>query len=148
MRNLLPKTTHLGPIRLEPPIKCLGYGHIASNCPTKRNMILNPKGEVESEHSSPPSPKISSSHTSSQSSSEDEIKPNERGLLVVRHMLGQVPKEFENQRENIFHSRCQINNKTCSLRIDSASCVNVAITRVVDKLGLKTLPHAKPYKLS
>ena len=28
--------------------KCLGYGHIASNCPTKRNMILNPKGEVES----------------------------------------------------------------------------------------------------
>jgi len=69
-------------------------------------MILNPKGEVESEHSSPPSPKGSSSHTSSQSSSEDEIKPNEGGLLVVRHMLGQVPKEFENQRENIFHSRC------------------------------------------
>jgi len=61
--------------------KCLGYGHIASNCPTKRNMILNPKGEVESEHSSPPSPKSSSSHTSSQSSSENEIKPNEGGLL-------------------------------------------------------------------
>jgi len=66
----------------------------------------------------------------------------------VRHMLGQVPKEFENQRENIFHSRCQINNKTCSIIIDSGSCVNVASTRVVDKLGLKTIPHAKPYKLS
>jgi len=38
--------------------KCLGYGHIASNCPTKRNMILNPKGEVESEHSSPPPLKV------------------------------------------------------------------------------------------
>ena len=63
-------------------------------------------------------------------------------------MLGQVPKEFENQRENIFHSRCQINNKTCSLIIYSGSCVNVASTRVVDKLGLKTIPHAKPYKLS
>ena len=87
-------------------------------------------------------------HTSSQSSSEDEIKPNEGGLLVVRRMLGQVPKEFENQRENIFHSRCQINNKTCSLIIDSGSCVNVASTRVVNKLGLKTIPHAKPYKLS
>jgi len=24
----------------------------------------------------------------------------------------------------------------------------VASTRVVDKLGLKTIPHAKPYKLS
>ena len=121
----------------------MGYGHIASNCPTKRNMILNPKGEVESEHSSPPSSKSSSSHTSSQSSSEDEIKPNEGGLLVVRRMLGQVPKEFENQRENIFHSRCQINNKTCFVIIDSESCVNVA-----DKLGLKTIPHAKLYKLS
>ena len=66
----------------------------------------------------------------------------------MRHMLGQVPKEFENQRENIFHSRCQINNKTCSIIIDSGSCVNVASTRVVDKLGLKTIPHAKPYKLS
>ena len=128
--------------------KCLGYGHIASICPTKRNMIFNPKGEVESEHSSPLSPKSCSSHTSSQSSSEDEIKPNEGGLLVVRRMLSQVPKEFENQRENIFHLRCQINNKTCSLIIDSGSCVNVASTRVVDKLGLKTIPHAKPYKLS
>ena len=57
-------------------------------------------------------------NSSSQSSSEDEIKPTEGGLLVVRRMLGQVPKEFENQRENIFHSRCQINNKTCSLIID------------------------------
>jgi len=111
-------------------------------------MILNPKGEVESEHSSPPSPKSSSSHISSQSSSEDEIKPNEGGLLVVRRMLGQMPKEFKNQRENIFHSRCQINNKTCSIIIDSGSCVNVASTRVMDKLGLKTIHHAKPYKLS
>ena len=56
----------------------------------KGTLILNPKGEVESEHSSPPSPKSSSSHTSSKYSSEDEIKPNEGGLLVVRRMLGQV----------------------------------------------------------
>ena len=34
------------------------------------------------------------------------------------------------------------------LIIDSGSCVNVASTRVVDKLGLKTIPLAKPYKLS
>ena len=34
----------------------MGYGHIASNCPTKRTIALNLKREVESEHSSPPSP--------------------------------------------------------------------------------------------
>ena len=67
---------------------------------------------------------------------------------MVRRMLGQVPKELDSQRENIFHTRCLINNKTCSLIIDGGSCVNVASTRVVDKLGLETIPHAKPYKLS
>ena len=87
-------------------------------------MILKSKGEVESEPSPTSSPKSSSSHTSS-TSSEDEIKPNEGGLLVVRCMLGQVPKEFESQRENIFHTRCLINKKTCSLIIDGGSCVNV-----------------------
>ena len=103
--------------------KCLGYGHIASNCPTKRNMILNPKGEIESEHSSPSSPKSSSSHTSSPSTSEEEIKPNEGGLVVVRRMLGQMRKDLESQGENIFHSRCLINNKIFSLIIDIRSCV-------------------------
>ena len=69
-------------------------------------------------------------------------------LLVVRQMLGQVLKPFdESQRENIFHTRCLINDRLCSLIVDGGSCANVAITRVVDKLGLSTISHAKPYKL-
>jgi len=31
--------------------------------------------------------------------------------------------------------------------VDEGSCANVASTRVVDKLGLSTISHAKPYKL-
>jgi len=63
-------------------------------------------------------------------------------------MLGQVLKPFdESQRENIFHTRCLINDKLCSLIVDGGSCANVASTRVVDKLGLSTISHAKPYKL-
>ena len=111
-------------------------------------MILNPKGDVQSEHSSPSSLKSTSSHTSSFSSSENEIKPNEGGLWVFRRMLGQFPKELGFQRENIFHSRCLIHKKLYSLIIDSRSCVNVVSTRIVKKLGLKTIPHARPYKLS
>ena len=93
-------------------IKCfkyLGYGHITSNCPTKRTMALNLKGEVESEHSSPPSPKSTSSQTSS---SSERIKPLEGGLLMIRHQLRQVSKELDpSQRQNLFHSRCHINDK-------------------------------------
>jgi len=63
-------------------------------------------------------------------------------------MLGQVLKPFdESQRENIFHTSCLINYKLCSLIVDEGSCANVASTRVVDKLGLPTISHAKPYKL-
>jgi len=63
-------------------------------------------------------------------------------------MLGQVSKPFdESQRENVFHTRCLINDRLCSLIVDEESCVNMASTRVVDKLGLSTISHAKPYKL-
>ena len=63
-------------------------------------------------------------------------------------MVGQVLKPFdESQRENIFHTRCLINDRLCSLIVDGESCANVASTRVVDKLGLSTIFHAKPYKL-
>ena len=67
---------------------------------------------------------------------------------MIRHMLGQVPKEFKySQRENIFHTRYLINNKLCFIIIDGGGCMNVASTRVVLKLGLKTISHAKPYNI-
>jgi len=52
-------------------------------------------------------------------------------LLVVRRLLGQVSQPFdESQRENIFHTRCLIQNNICSLIVDEGSCANVASTRV------------------
>jgi len=68
---------------------------------------------------------------------------------MIRHQLRQVSKELDpSQRQNLFHSRCHINDKLCLLLIDNGSCVNVASTRIMENLGLKTIPHAKPYKLS
>ena len=124
--------------------KCLGYGHIASNCPSKRNMYMH-DGVVVSEHESENSRRSSPSRSRSEHESES---PHVGDLLVIRRMLGQVLKPFdESQRENIFHTRCLINDRLCSLIVDGESCANVASTRVVDKLGLSTISHAKPYKL-
>ncbi|XP_068497753.1 uncharacterized protein [Phaseolus vulgaris] len=124
--------------------KCLGYGHIASNSPSKRNMYMH-DGVVVSEHESENSRRSSPSRSPSEHESES---PHEGDLLVIRQMLGQVLKPFdESQRENIFHARCLINDRLCSLIVDGESCANVASTRVVDKLGLSTISHAKPYKL-
>jgi len=95
--------------------KCLGFGHIPSNCPSKRNIMVH-EGEVLSDHSSQRSRSPNPSRFPSEGESES---PCEGDLFVVRRMLGQVLKPFdESQRENIFHTRCLINDKLCSLIVD------------------------------
>jgi len=102
-------------------------------------------GVVVSEHESENSRRSSPSRSPSEHESES---PHVGDLLVIRRMLGQVLKPFdESQRENIFHTTCLINDRLCSLMVDGESCANVASTRVVDKFGLSTISHAKPYKL-
>ncbi|XP_050896756.1 uncharacterized protein LOC127103548 [Lathyrus oleraceus] len=77
---------------------------------------------------------------------EEEIPSGD--LLMVRRMLGsQIKEEDTSQRENLFHTRCFVQGKVCSLIIDGGSCTNVASTRLVSKLKLETKPHPKPYKL-
>jgi len=63
--------------------KCLGYGHIASNCPSKRNMYVH-NVIVVSEHDSHSSRHSSPSRLSSEHESES---PLEGDLLVVRGLL-------------------------------------------------------------
>ena len=70
--------------------------------------------------------------------------------LVARRALSLQAKEEEEeeaQRENIFHTRCDVKGKVCSIIIDGGSCTNVASTSMVEKLGLVTLKHPRPYKL-
>ncbi|KAI9201576.1 hypothetical protein LWI28_025486 [Acer negundo] len=61
-------------------------------------------------------------------------------LLVAR-------EHDELQRDNVFNTRCHVNDKVCSLIIDRGSCTNMASTTMVEKLNLATLKHPKPYKL-
>ena len=63
--------------------------------------------------------------------------------LVARRALSAQVKEDDTkqQRENIFHTKCHINNKVCSIIIDGGNCTNVASTTLVEKLNLPTLKH-------
>jgi len=119
----------------------------AYNCQLSHKSNYDGHGVVVSEHSYQSS--RSSSPTSSKRQSEEEYElPCEGDLLVVRHMLGQLQKPFdESQGENIFHTRCLINDKLYSLIVYGGGCTNVASKRVVEKLGLPTISHTKPYKL-
>ena len=134
--NEAPKKTRSSDIKC---FKCLRRGHIASECPTKRNMLVK-DGEIISE-------------SSSEFAAESEEEYNEKfvvggDLFMVRRLLGNLSKENDrSQRENIFHTRCLIQDKVCSLIIDGGSCTNVASSRLVSKLNLETKPHPRPYKL-
>ncbi|XP_038986478.1 uncharacterized protein LOC120111977 [Phoenix dactylifera] len=124
--------------------RCQGFGHIASQCPNKRIMIMLENGDIESA-----------------SSSEDEMPPLENcsdidieepvhgDMLVTRRALSIQPKDDgdKEQREHIFHTRCHVKGKICTMIIDSGSCTNVASTLLVDKLELPTMKHPNPYKL-
>jgi hypothetical protein len=69
--------------------------------------------------------------------------------LVIRRTLQVQVKEDEinQQRENIFHTRCYVQSKVCGLIIDIGSYVNVCSTTLVSKLNLCTVKHVKPYTL-
>ncbi|RDX81420.1 hypothetical protein CR513_37901, partial [Mucuna pruriens] len=43
--------------------------------------------------------------------------------------------------------RCLVLGKLCSIIIDGMSSINVASLRLVEKLGIPTLPPPKPHKL-
>ena len=122
--------------------RCQGRGHIANQCPNKRVMVMRENGEIETDseddvESIPPL-----------EDADDEEYAAQGELLVARRALSVQVKENEDvQRENIFHTRCHVNDKVCSVIIDGGSCTNVASTTMVEKLGLLTQKHPRPYKL-
>jgi len=114
--------------------KCLGKGHIASQCPNRRVMLTRDNGEVEFE-----SDKSESEEMPPLVDCSDEkiAYPVEGEVLVIMRALNMQIKEdnVDQQRENIFHTRCHIQNKVCSMIIDGGSYANVASDTLVKKLN-------------
>ena len=67
--------------------------------------------------------------------------------VTRRSLKVQSKPEKHDQRENLFHTRCNVYDKVCSLIIDGGSCTNVASESLVAKIGLKTGKHPSPYLL-
>ncbi|XP_040944249.1 uncharacterized protein [Gossypium hirsutum] len=121
--------------------KCLGRGHIASQCPNRSNMIVRANGEIESEEEDDEEPVKTTEE-------EDELEYAVDGkILIIKRSLSLQSVQNEQQRENIFHTRFHVQGKVCSLIVDGGSCTNVASTLMVEKLGLLTTKHPQPYKL-
>ncbi|CAL1412138.1 unnamed protein product [Linum trigynum] len=62
--------------------------------------------------------------------------------IVIKH------RETDEQRDHLFHTRCNINGKLASLVIDGGSCANLISEYAIRNLELKTQKHPKPYHLT
>ena len=96
-------------------------------------MVLKVNGEYESQDEAEVEAVVS----------DEEVTdhPETGELLVTRRALSALFDPETIQRENVFHTRCSVEQKVCSLIIDGGSCTNVARKYFVDKLGLIKTPH-------
>ena len=79
---------------------------------------------------------------------DDEEYVVQGELMVARRALSvQAKEDDEMERDNIFHTRCHVQNKVCSVIIDGGSFTNASSTTMVEKLGMPTCKHPRPYKL-
>ncbi|KAA3455817.1 Retrovirus-related Pol polyprotein from transposon 17.6 [Gossypium australe] len=117
-------------------------GHIVSQCPNRNTMIVLPNGEIESED------KVDKNKDKVKHlfENDEEIKFVVEGeMLVVKRSLKVQSSVSEPQCKNLFHTRCHVLEKVCSIVIDGGSCTNVASTLMI--VSLPTLKHPSPYKL-
>nr|GEW10681.1 hypothetical protein [Tanacetum cinerariifolium] len=123
--------------------RCQGLGHIASECPNKR-IITFADFELTCRY------KFGNEATKERQididTDEEVVGPDEGECLVIRRALNATPTREETlQRESLFHTRCTITQRVCTLIIDGGSCTNVASQTLVDKLNLHTEPYPSPY---
>ncbi|KAL1220391.1 RNA-directed DNA polymerase-like protein [Cardamine amara subsp. amara] len=67
--------------------------------------------------------------------------------VAIRALSVIAISDEQEQRENLFHTRCLVKDQICSVIIDAGSCTNVASETMVAKLGLQVIKHSKPYML-
>jgi len=122
--------------------KCQGCGHFQVDCPNRRVLTLREMEEIDQ----------FALELIMEGEEEEEtatvLTPDVGEMLVLQRILhAKEGLKEESQREHIFHSRCTIQGKVCSLIIDRGSYTNVASTHLVRKLGLTTIPHPGLYSL-
>ncbi|KAH1032479.1 hypothetical protein J1N35_044653, partial [Gossypium stocksii] len=104
-------------------------------------MVVHANEEIESK-------KENKNEPNTTTDDEEELEYVIDGeILIIKRSLSLQSEENEQQRENIFHTRCQVQGKVCCIIIDGGSCTNVASTLIVKILGLPTTKHPNPYKL-
>ena len=132
--------------------KCQGFGHYQNACPNKRVVTLREAVSVREEMLAEEE-RLGDvfSFEEFEDKGDEDVETYDAPIydvaLVLRTLQIQSALLESEQRDQIFHTKCQVKDKWCSLIIDGGSCTNAASKEMVTKLGLVTLTHPKPYAL-
>ncbi|XP_059288236.1 uncharacterized protein LOC132041548 [Lycium ferocissimum] len=132
--------------------ECQGRGHIASECPNRRTITIVRDGyRTDDEHEGGDGHEEEGERSECEGDSDEEVEIRyEEALnhaIVARRAMGALAREESDQRENLFHARCKIVDKVCSLIIDGGSCTNAVSQFLVESMKFPTRKHTNPYKL-
>jgi len=103
--------------------KCHELGRIAANYPNPKVITLAEWDVVKDDIMEEEKEEDIESNNEEE---QEVIKEADEGeMLVLRRALSSQRSEKEEHRENIFHSRCTVQGKVCSLIINGGSCAKV-----------------------
>ncbi|KAJ9542861.1 hypothetical protein OSB04_029367 [Centaurea solstitialis] len=146
--------------------KCQGWGHIASQCGNRVTITMREARALMAKYAAEEEAAEDEERVLPMQETQDENEPDQGyngrwqdqdyvdppmvdNVLIIRKLLHTKVEPLEDeQRENLFQTRCLVNGRWCSMIIDSGSCTNVVSSKTVNVLKLDTKDHPKPYKLN
>ncbi|GKA88519.1 putative nucleotidyltransferase, ribonuclease H [Tanacetum coccineum] len=131
-------------------LKCFNCGepgHRQSECKKagKRHLFADPEGDDDAAYEEYKEALV----YDDEPECEEEYVSGDVGVNLVVRRSCLTPKTDGDDwlKHNIFQSTCTISGKVCTFVCDSGSYDNLIAAEAVQKQGLKTKKHPKPYKL-
>jgi len=142
-----PSKQPLKPVDKKRCFCCQDLGYYASECPNKK-MVSLVEYQASCEELEEENDEGEKELLMIKALEGLEVGPDEGEMLVIRRAFSGLASQNDlEQRENIFHTRCTMKGKVCSLIIDGGSYANVASKTLVEKLKLSVSPHPSPYTI-
>lgn len=119
--------------------RCLQPGHKSNECPSRHQAQFiegDDEGDLEGNEVE-----------ADEACEEVEGDMGEPVICVVQKLLIAPRTSVNNQRHNLFRSKCTINGKVCDVVIDSGCTENIISRGVVQALQLKVTKNSNPYKI-
>ena len=126
--------------------KCLGRGHITSQCPTKKTMIMRGQDIYSSQDEATTSPSSSESEEAKGEESSEEIYPQEEGQpLMVKEECKEVSVSSKRLAKKETHLTIKTNIKeTFPLRQPPHFLFcKKTLASIATPLGLEFIPQVK-----